>query len=73
MKIHPDLKPGSKFPDFELPDHEGEVFKLTQVMRGWPTVEELRMDLRALMARRSDYAYDRAWDDSEEAREGAFF
>jgi len=38
MKIHPDLKPGSKFPDFQLPDHDGNVLKLTQHMRGWPTI-----------------------------------
>lgn len=177
MKLHSDLKPGNKFPNFELPDQTGEVLKLTQRMRGWPsilvfyrgvwwpkcrlqlenyvrdlqpelpvnycklyvvtvddaettrnfqndlgaafpflidadrtlitkldivdntdakhpripipytfvldrnreiykiyngwwfvgrpTVEELRMDLRALMSRRDDYAYDRAWDEEQ--------
>jgi peroxiredoxin len=38
MKIHPDLKPGSKFPNFQLPDQDGNVLKLSQHMRGWPTV-----------------------------------
>ena len=38
MKMHPDIKPGNKFPDFELPDQDGEVLKLTQRMRGWPTI-----------------------------------
>ena len=38
MKIHPDLKIGSKFPNFTLPDQDGEEAKLTQRMRGWPTV-----------------------------------
>jgi hypothetical protein len=38
MKIHPDLIPGHKFPDFQLPDQEGNVLKLTQRMRGWPMI-----------------------------------
>jgi peroxiredoxin len=38
MKIHPDLKPGSKFPNFQLPDQDGNVLELSQHMRGWPTV-----------------------------------
>jgi peroxiredoxin len=38
MKIHPDLKPGSKFPNFQLPDQDGNALKLSQHMRGWPTV-----------------------------------
>jgi len=83
---------GHKFPDFELPDQEGKVLKLSQRMRGWPTirnreiykiyngwwfvgrptVEELRLDLRAVMSRRPDYTYQRAWDESEEARQDAF-
>ena len=51
-----------------------EIYK---VYNGWwfvgrPTVEELRHDLRALLACRDDYEYDRAWDVSEEAREKAF-
>jgi peroxiredoxin len=56
-------------------DRNREIFKIYD---GWwfvgrPTVEELRMDLRALLSRRADYSYDRAWDESAEAREGAFF
>ena len=51
-----------------------EIYK---IYNGWwfvgrPTVEELRHDLRTLIARRDDYAYDRAWDVSEEARKKAF-
>ena len=51
-----------------------EIYK---IYNGWwfvgrPTVEELRHDLRALLARRADYDYDRAWDVSEEARKTAF-
>ncbi|MFQ5614267.1 MAG: hypothetical protein ACE5H9_19260 [Anaerolineae bacterium] len=34
IKIHPDLKPGRKFPNFELPDQDGEVMRLSQRMRG---------------------------------------
>jgi peroxiredoxin len=33
-----DLKVGSKFPDFELPDHTGDTKKLTQLLRGMPGV-----------------------------------
>lgn len=45
-------------------DADRSIYKL---YNGWwfvgrPTAEELRHDLRALIARRSDYAYDRAWD-----------
>ncbi len=54
-------------------DGNREIYK---IYNGWwyvgrPTVEELRHDLRALIARRSDYEYDRAWDEEtrkEEAR-----
>ncbi|MFQ5408322.1 MAG: redoxin domain-containing protein [Anaerolineales bacterium] len=38
MKIRPDLVPGNKFPNFELPTHDGEVLRLSEHMRGWPTV-----------------------------------
>ncbi|MFK7805172.1 MAG: hypothetical protein AB8G95_26295 [Anaerolineae bacterium] len=38
MKMHEDLKPCNKFPNFELPDHSGETLQLTQRMRGWPTI-----------------------------------
>ncbi len=55
-------------------DSNREIYK---IYNGWwfvgrPTVEELRHDLRALIARRNDYEYDCAWDVSEEVREGAF-
>ena len=55
-------------------DGNAEIYK---IYNGWwfvgrPTVEELRLDLRALMARRPDYVYDRAWDVSEEARKRAY-
>ena len=36
--MHPDLKPGSKFPNFELPDHNGEMQKLSGLLRGFPGV-----------------------------------
>lgn len=47
-------------------DSNREIYK---IYNGWwfvgrPTVEELRLDLRALMFRRADYAYDRTWDES---------
>ena len=38
MKIHPDLKLGRPFPNFVLPDQDGEVLKLSQRMRGWPSI-----------------------------------
>lgn len=46
-------------------DRNREIYKIYD---GWwyvgrPTVEELRMDLRALISRRNDYSYDRAWDE----------
>ena len=55
-------------------DRNREIYK---IYNGWwfvgrPTVEELRLDLRAVMSRRPDYAYQRAWDESEEARKDAF-
>jgi peroxiredoxin len=48
-------------------DRDREIYK---IYNGWwyvgrPTVEELRMDYRALLSRRSDYAYDRAWDEPQ--------
>ncbi|MEM7111245.1 MAG: redoxin domain-containing protein [Chloroflexota bacterium] len=41
-----------------------------KVYNGWwyvgrPTVEEIRIDYRAMLSKRSDYAYDRAWDEKE--------
>lgn len=55
-------------------DRNREIHK---IYNGWwfvgrPTVEELRLDLRAVMSRRPDYAYQRAWDESEEARKDSF-
>ena len=35
--MHPELQIGSKFPDFELPDKSGEMYKLSQLVRGFPT------------------------------------
>ncbi len=42
-----------------------------KVYNGWwfvgrPTVEELRMDYRAMISTRTDYAYDRAWDEPKD-------
>jgi peroxiredoxin len=34
----PNLQPGHTFPDIELPDHTGQVVKLSALMRGWPTI-----------------------------------
>ncbi len=31
-----DLDVGRKFPDFQLPDHQGTVRRLTQLLRGFP-------------------------------------
>ena len=36
LKMRSDLKEGNKFPNFELPDHNGEVQKLSQLLRGFP-------------------------------------
>ncbi|MCL7454692.1 MAG: peroxiredoxin family protein [Anaerolineae bacterium] len=33
-----DLKVGAKFPNIELPDHTGELRKLSQLLRGFPGV-----------------------------------
>lgn len=49
-------------------DRTREIYK---VYNGWwflgrPTVEELRMDLRAVMSRRPDWAYLREWDKQAE-------
>ncbi len=32
-----DLKPGNGFPDFELPDQDGQSAKLRNLMAGMPT------------------------------------
>lgn len=34
--MHKDIKPGNIFPDVELPTHEGERVKLSELMNGWP-------------------------------------
>ncbi len=36
--IHPELTVGNMFPDFELPDQNGESRKLSKLIRGFPTV-----------------------------------
>ena len=36
--MHPDLKVGAKFPDFELPDQDGHTLSLSQRMQDSPTV-----------------------------------
>jgi peroxiredoxin len=33
-----DLQPGSRFPDVDLPDQDGDLVKLSSLMRGYPTV-----------------------------------
>ncbi len=33
-----DLKPGARFPDFELPDHQGKPAKLSELMADKPVV-----------------------------------
>ncbi len=38
MKIREDLQPGNPFPDFELPDQDGAVRKLSELMGGWLTI-----------------------------------
>ncbi len=36
--MHPDLKVGNKFPDFELQDQAGKPQRLSKLIRGFPTV-----------------------------------
>jgi peroxiredoxin len=36
--MHPELKVGNTFPDFELPDHDDKPQKLSKLIRGFPTV-----------------------------------
>ena len=33
-----DLRPGSSFPDFSLPDQTGKEVSLSTLMKGWPVV-----------------------------------
>ncbi len=37
-QMHPDLKVGNTFPDFELPDQDDKSQKLSKLIRGFPTV-----------------------------------
>ncbi len=37
-QMHAELKVGNTFPDFELPDQDGELRKLSELIRGFPTV-----------------------------------
>ena len=36
--IHPELKVGNTFLEFELPDQDGKSQKLSELIRGFPTV-----------------------------------
>ncbi len=36
--MHPDLKVGNTFPDFELPDQDDKSQKLSKLIRGFHTV-----------------------------------
>ena len=69
MVDHTDPKHGEiPIPYTFVLDRNREIYKIYD---GWwyvgrPTVEELRMDYRALMQRRPDYSYDRAWDEKED-------
>lgn len=36
--MNPEIKPGGVFPDFELPNQDGETVKLSDVMEGKPVV-----------------------------------
>lgn len=36
--MHPDLEVGNQFPDFELPDQDDEMRRLSKLIRGFPTV-----------------------------------
>ena len=33
-----DLRPGGRFPDIELPDHDGVPTKLSALIGGFPTI-----------------------------------
>jgi len=94
--MRPDIVPGAVFPDYELPDHRGKHYTLSELQGGdplvlepglrvykiyngyWffgrPTVEELRLDLRAVLQRcRPDWDISSAeqrtaWAKGEKAR-----
>ena len=36
--MRPDLRPGEKLPDFELPNQDNEPTRLSSLMRGFPTI-----------------------------------
>lgn len=36
--MHPDLVIGKRFPDLELPDHRGELLKLSDLTKGFPFI-----------------------------------
>jgi peroxiredoxin len=36
--MKPELRPGEKFLDFEIPNHENELVKLSSLMRGFPMI-----------------------------------
>ncbi len=36
--MDPDLEVGNQFPDFELPNQDGRMQQLSQLIRGFPTV-----------------------------------
>ncbi len=38
LPMRADLQVGNKFPNFELPDHTGEMQKLSRILRGFPGV-----------------------------------
>lgn len=37
LPMHPDLQVGRKFPNFNLPDHEGTPRQLSELINGFPT------------------------------------
>jgi peroxiredoxin len=39
--VHPDIKPGAEFPDYELPDHEGTPRKLSELQGSLPMILHL--------------------------------
>ena len=82
--MRPDIVPGAVLPDYELPDHRGKLVLepglcVHKIYNGYwffgrPTVEELRLDLRAVLQRcRPDWdisraEYRTAWEKGDKAR-----
>jgi hypothetical protein len=81
--MRPDIIPGAVFPDYELSDHRGMHRTLSELQEGvyngyWffgrPTVEELRVDLRAVLQRcRPDWGISSAeqraaWANGDKAK-----